>query len=196
MPNIHTAPAAVNSPAPDYSTPTENIPTQLRNYFAYLFNVSTTAHGADPYIQPTRQHLAERFKCSIRTMTRSLDTLAEAGYYSRHQPPPTNGYWQPNQYRPGPLGLRDIRNKGYELLGRAGEVFRTVRKTFERGTRMSYIALKEKIKKKKAQKKLKVEGSKQIPLPLFEPSTDISKEIVAKIATFQAKHFPPQPQAP
>ena len=89
MTQIHTPAAAVNSPAPDYSTPTENTTTQVRNYFAYLFNVSTTAHGADPYIQPTRHHLAERFKCSIRTMTRSLDILAEAGYYSRHQPPPT-----------------------------------------------------------------------------------------------------------
>ena len=149
----------------------------------------------------SRKHFAQLAEVDVRHVSNAYAELTAGGYATFRQPRTAKEEkYQTNVIKPGLALLGMIHHEAAALLGRfqtfAREAYKRTGQVLSRGNWSSYLENKAIKKKKKKAKKLKVEGSVQIPLPLFEPSTDLSKEIIAKIAPFQAKNFPALPQAP
>ena len=149
----------------------------------------------------SRKHFARLAEVDVRQVTNAYAELRAGGWATFKQPRTAKEEkYQTNVIKPGLALLGMIHHEAAALLGRfqtfAREAYKRTGQVLSRGNWSSYLEKEAIKKKKKKHKKLKVEGSNQLPLPLFKPETDLGKEILAKIGPFQAKNFPPQPQAP
>ena len=144
----------------------------------------------------SRKHFAQLAEVDVRQVTNAYAELAGGGWATFRQPRTVKEEkYQTNVIKPGLALLGMIHHEAAALLGRfqtfAREAYKRTGQVLSRGNWSSYLENKAIKKKKKTEKNPKVEGSNQIQQPLFVPSTDLSKEIVARITTLQAKCFPP-----
>ena len=144
----------------------------------------------------SRKHFAQLAEVGVRQVSNAYAELTAAGYATFRQPRTAKEEkYQTNVITPGLALLGMIQHEAAALLGRfqtfAREVYKRTGQAWSRGKSSAHVLEKTIKKKKKTAKKSKVEGSITPQLPLFVPSTDLSKAIVARITTLQAKCFPP-----
>ena len=144
----------------------------------------------------SRKHFAQLAEVDVRHVSNAYAELTAGGYATFRQPRTAKEEkYQTNVIKPGLALFGMIHHEAAALLGQfqtfVREAYKRTGKVLSRGNSSSYVENKTIKNKKKKAKKSKVEGSIASQRPLFVPSTDLSKEIVARITTLQAKCFPP-----
>ena len=147
----------------------------------------------------SRKHFAQLAEVSVRQVSNAYAELAAGGWATFRQPRTAKEEkYQTNVIKPGLALFGMIHHEAAALLGRfqtfAREVYKRTGQAWSRGKSSAHVLEKTIKNKKKKAKNPKVEDSNQLPVPFFEPSTHLSKEIVARLTTLQAKIFPPAPE--
>ena len=198
---LSPAPVSVNS-SPHLNGSDQSLLEEL------VFQFATQANAGEEQVWHASQKYygdkIGRGRRTIRRVVRKLRQGGREGILHCYQPQGRDekGHWQHNVITPGKELEGAIREKAWALLGRdidaeeEADKIKRGRRDFHGRTKATAIALRQRRKQKKEQKKLKVERIKEINHPNPPPETDLGKEIRAKIADFQAKHFPAQPHAP